>query len=290
MKRAAIYARYSSDLQNDRSIDDQFMICRRYAASHDLEIVNEYSDWARSGASIIGRDGLAALMRDAEGGAFDIVLVEALDRLSRDQEDLAHLYKRLSFLGIAIQSIHDGRADHIQIGVKGLLGSLFLQDLANKVRRGLDGRVAAGKLPGGRSYGYRPVPGMPGDAEIKEDEAVVIRRIYRDFVGGKSARTICIELNAEGVPPPRGSIWRASTLIGSASRGYGLLRNELFRGRIVWNRVRMLKNHQRASAFPAKTQRASGDFMMPRICASYRTSCLWPHRNASGRCIRAKRA
>lgn len=47
---------------------------------------------------------------------------------------------------------------------------------------------------------------------------------------------------ADGVPPPRGEYWRASTILGSIPRGHGILLNPLYTGRIVWNRVRMVKH------------------------------------------------
>lgn len=109
-KRAAIYARFSTDLQNERSVEDQVTLCRKHAEQHDLTVVATYEDKARSGASIFGRDGLLRLMDAARDGAFDVVVIEALDRLSRDMEDLAGIHKRLSFLNIEIRAVHDGVA------------------------------------------------------------------------------------------------------------------------------------------------------------------------------------
>src|SRR5262249_12855390 len=179
MTRTAIYARFSTELQNERSIEDQTVLCRSYAERNGLSIVAIYDDRARSGASVYGRDGLMRLMDAARDGKFDLVLVEALDRLSRDQEDLAGICKRLSVLGIELRAVHEVKADQIQIGVRGLLGSLFLSDLAHKVRRGMDGVIREGRNAGGRAYGYRPVPGKKGKLEIVEDEANVIRHIFR---------------------------------------------------------------------------------------------------------------
>lgn len=84
------------------------------------------------------------LIDAARDKAFDVILVEALDRLSRDQEDLAGIWKRLNFLGIELRAVHDGKADQIQIGIRGLVGALYLQDLAHKVRRGMAGVVRDG--------------------------------------------------------------------------------------------------------------------------------------------------
>ncbi|MGD9657987.1 MAG: recombinase family protein [Methylocystis sp.] len=242
MKRAAIYARFSTELQHERSIDDQVAVCRNYAERNELEIVSVYDDRARSGASMYGRDGLLRLLDAARDGSFEVILIEALDRLSRDQEDLAGIWKRLNFLGVELRAVHEGTADQIQIGVRGLLGSLFLIDLAHKVRRGMQGVVRDGRHAGGRAYGYQPVAGKPGELEIVENEASVVRRIFHDYVGGKTPREIAHALNKEGVRPPRGVNWTPSTINGNKKRHHGIILNELYAGVVVWNRVRMIKD------------------------------------------------
>ena len=161
-KRAAIYARFSTDMQRDKSIEDQVDLCRKHAERLNCEVVAVYSDRARSGASLMGRDGVLDMISASRRGEFDAVIVEALDRLSRDQEDLAGIYKRFTFNNVAIEAVHDGRADQVQIGIRGMLGSLYLADLANKVRRGMTGVIRDGRSPGGRAYGYRPKKGEPG--------------------------------------------------------------------------------------------------------------------------------
>lgn len=177
-KRAAIYARYSTDHQNDRSIEDQIALCRDHAARSGFAVVATYDDRARTSASLIGRDGVLALLADARSGRFDVVIVESLDRISRDQEDLAGVFKRLSHYRVKIEAVHDGVADAVQVGLRGLIGSIFLKDLREKTHRGMVGLVREGKSAGGRAYGYRPVPGRPGELVIVEEEAVVIRRIF----------------------------------------------------------------------------------------------------------------
>lgn len=240
--RAVIYSRFSTDLQNERSIEDQRAICEAFAAREGLTIVASYEDAARSGGSLFGRDGLMRLMEAAQAGAFEVVIVEALDRLSRDMEDLAGLHKRLTFLGIEIRAINEGVVNTVLVGLRGLVGQLYREDNAQKVRRGMAGVVRAGKAGGGLSYGYATVAGDPGRRVIDEAEAAIVRRIFREFIEGKSPRQIAFGLNAEGVPPPRGGKWNASTINGSGSRANGILRNEIYAGRLVWNRLRMLKD------------------------------------------------
>ena len=75
---------------------------------------------------------------------FDVVLTESLDRLSRDQEDIAGFYKRTLFAGIKIVTLAEGEISELHVGLKGTMGALYLKDLALKTRRGLEGRVAPG--------------------------------------------------------------------------------------------------------------------------------------------------
>ena len=242
MKRALIYARYSTDLQNDKSVEDQLALCRDYAARCDLKVVGEHHDRAKSGASVYGRTGLAEIMRASEAGAFDVLVAEAPDRISRDMADLAGLHKSFEFRGIEMNCVNGGRLDTIQIGMYGVIGQMQREEGAKKVRRGMHGVVSSGRNAGGRAYGYRPIAARPGELEIVAEEADVVRRIFRSYALGVAPRTIASQLNDEGILAPRGPKWNASTINGNRERGHGMLMNPLYAGRIVWNRVRMVKD------------------------------------------------
>lgn len=218
-KRAAIYARFSTDLQNERSIEDQLSLCRSYADREGLSIVGSYDDRARSGSSLMGRNGLLQLLDDAREKSFDIVIVEALDRLSRDMEDLAGIHKRLSFLGIEIRAVHEGVVNTVLVGLRGLVGQLYREDNAHKVRRGLAGRIKQGLAGGGLTYGYAAIAGRRGERVIIEAEGQIIRRIFQEYVEGRTPREIAHDLNKDGVSPPRGRAWNASTINGNLERG-----------------------------------------------------------------------
>lgn len=246
--RVALYARYSTDMQKDASIEGQLRVCRTFANNHSCSIVDSYSDRAISGASLL-RQGLQELLGDAVARRFDIVVAEALDRLSRDQTDIATLLKHLPFAGIRIVTIAEGDITEMHIGLKGTMNALFLKDLGLKPHRGLTGRVKAGKSGGGNSYGYEVVrsfnpDGSPitGERSIKPAEAYTVRRIFSDFANGKSPRAIAHALNRERVPGPRGANWGQSTINGNAERGTGILNNELYVGRLVWNRLHYIKD------------------------------------------------
>ena len=96
---AVVYTRYSSDLQRDASIEDQIRLCRARVEREGWQYLRAYTDRATSGASAL-RPAYQALLEDARRRQFHIVVTEGLDRLSRDQEDVAGLFKRLSFFGI----------------------------------------------------------------------------------------------------------------------------------------------------------------------------------------------
>ena len=246
--KAALYARYSSDSQRDASIEDQLRLCRSYAERQGWRIVDSYSDRAISGSSLL-RPGVQDLIADGLKRRFDVILTESLDRLSRDQEDIAGFYKRMRFAGVTIVTLSEGEVSELHIGLKGTMGALYLKDLADKTRRGLRGRVEEGKSGGGLCYGYEVVKqtaanseATRGDRRINAAEAAVVRRIFSAYLGGASSRRIAWELNDEGVPGPQGSAWGPSTIHGNSKRGTGILNNALYIGRLVWNRLRYVKD------------------------------------------------
>ncbi|WP_084386554.1 recombinase family protein [Roseinatronobacter thiooxidans] len=251
--RAAIYARYSSDMQSAASITDQVRICRRLAEDRSWTVVEVFTDEALSGASHL-RPGYQQMQQAAMAGRFDVLVAEALDRLSRDQEHIAGLHKRMRYLGVEIVTKSEGSISEMHIGLGGTMSALFLRNLAEKTHRGLEGRVKAGKSAGGISYGYRldrqPLPDgtyTTGDRVIEPDQAAIVRRIFEDYDQGLSARTIAMALNKEGIPSPRAGgkgsgSWSFSTISGNWKRGTGILNNDLYIGKLVWNRQRFIKD------------------------------------------------
>src|SRR6185437_3938028 len=184
--RAVIYARYSSENQREASIEDQLRICRERVTAEGWDLIKVFQDKALSGASSL-RPGYQALLEGARQGTFDVVVAEALDRLSRDLEDVAAFYKRMRFAGVKIITLAEGDISELHVGLKGTMNALFLKDLADKTRRGLRGRVEQGRSGGGLCYGYTIVEiGERGGREIFPSEAAVVRRIFADFAAGKS--------------------------------------------------------------------------------------------------------
>ena len=107
-RSAYIYARYSSDLQNAASIEDQVRLCRERLEQELIEVREVFVDRAISGSSLHSRDGIQALLDEVARDDVDIVIAEALDRLSRDQEDIARIYKRLNFAKVTLITLAEG--------------------------------------------------------------------------------------------------------------------------------------------------------------------------------------
>jgi DNA invertase Pin-like site-specific DNA recombinase len=243
-----IYARYSSENQREASIEDQARVCRARAQSEGWTVTEVYADYALSGATI-NRPRLQGMVAEARLGKFDVVLAEGLDRISRDQEHTAGIWKTLSFAGVKLITLAEGEITELHVGLKGTMNALFLKDLAAKTHRGIAGRVEAGKSGGGLCYGYDVVRRLDsrggvirGERAINDDQATVVRRIFSMFATGSSPIAIAKALNGDHIPGPEGRAWRDTTIRGHALRGTGILRNELYVGKLVWNRMRFVRD------------------------------------------------
>jgi DNA invertase Pin-like site-specific DNA recombinase len=235
-------------MQTAASVEDQIRLCRNHAKQQGWEIVGTYEDHAESGASMI-RAGIQRLQRDAADRRFDIVMAEALDRLSRNQADIAGLYQTLEFAGIGIETLSEGRVNEMHIGLKGTMNGMFLKDLPAKTHRGLSGRIDRGKSAGGKAYGFDIVRTLRDDGEVNRgdqainpEQAAIVVRIFQAYVDGMSPNKIADILNQEGIPGPRGPSWDKSAIHGNPKRGTGILNNELYIGRRVWNRQKFVKD------------------------------------------------
>lgn len=246
--RTAIYARFSTSLQDLRSIEDQVRICVERADREGWTISGVFTDPAISGA-VRDRPGLNQLLEHVKTGQTDQVLAEALDRLSRHQGDMAWLYDHVVHAGARIFTLSEGEVGEMHIGMVGAQASMFRKNNADKIRRGLSGRVAEGRAPGNIVYGYRKVheldaKGEPirGLREIDPNQGEIVRRIIAEYLDGDSPLTIARRLNAEGVASPAGGEWAVSAINGDAKRGNGILCNEIYAGVLIYNRTTMSRD------------------------------------------------
>ncbi|MQR01657.1 recombinase family protein [Glaciimonas soli] len=247
--KATIYARYSTDKQSEASIEDQVRVCQVRAEKEGITVVSTYTDFAISGSTAVSsRTGGNALLADALAGRFQILLLEGLDRLSRDQVEQERIVRRLEHRGIRIICVADGydskhSARKIMRGVRGLINELYLDDLRHKTHRGQSGQVDRGFVAGGKSYGYDLIKTEEGSKyQINEAQAKWIRWIFEHYASGDGIHRMAHELNRLGVPSARGGTWCVSALYGSPVKGSGILNNSLYIGKYVWNRSQWIKD------------------------------------------------
>lgn len=250
MLRCASYARFSSDLQKATSLDDQLAAARRYAESQGWQwlAAHVYTDAAISGASL-ERPGISALRQAAQQKPrpFDVVLVDDSSRVSRDLADAVRLLQELRFAGVRVVYISqniDSANEQAEtlVAVHGVVDSLYLREMAKKIRRGLVGQLQRGFATGGTTYGYRtvPVPDPSGktDAngypvligkrvEVVPEEARIVSLIFEWYADGLGTGRILERLHRDGLRTRRGTRWHE----GAVKR---LLANEKYTGKLIW--------------------------------------------------------
>lgn len=254
--RAVIYARFSTDKQRDTSIEDQARGCRTRAEREGWTIVAEHSDAQTSGSTPVAlRAGGKLLLADVLAQRMDVLLLEGLDRLSRDIGEQDRIVKRIEHRRIRIIGVGDGydsqaKGRKVMAIARGMVNEIYLDDLRFKTHRGLAGQVENGLHAGGLSFGYRSlVAGINARGEptghkleIDEDRAAWVRWIFEHYAEGWSCQRIAAELNQLRAPAPRSGTWCVSAIYGSPNKGSGIVNNELYVGRYVWNRSQWIKD------------------------------------------------
>jgi len=207
-----------------------FVKSQGWAVNPDLIFVDD----GYSGGSL-ERPALARLRRLVRDGRVDCVVVFKLDRLSRNVVDTVNLVLREWDSRCYIKSAREN------IDTFDPAGKMFFYTLVSfaewerntirdrtfsgRVRRAQEGRNPGRKLPYGYGVGERR-----GEIVVVDSAAAVVRRVFREFIGGHSIRSIAFRLNQEGLPSPASGGWSAPTL----SR---LLSNEMYVGTLSFGVV-----------------------------------------------------
>lgn len=129
MKKAVIYARFSSDLQREESIDAQIRACKEYAARNELHILSVYADEAVSGRTA-NRAQYQKLLRDAQKHGFDVILIHKYDRIGRNLGEHVNLAARLESWGVQLVSVSQDFGDSAEAKIMRTLRSFRRSYLA----------------------------------------------------------------------------------------------------------------------------------------------------------------
>ncbi|MBI3202035.1 MAG: recombinase family protein [Myxococcales bacterium] len=215
-KRVAVYARYSSTLQSETSIEDQVTRCAAFVDAAGGVVSDDliFTDIAISAASL-QRPGFARMMAAVEEHRVDAIVTEDLSRISRDIADSAALFKKLQYLSVPLIGVADGihtgeKSAKLTFWAKSFVADLYLDDLRDKTLRGLKARAQNGYSTGGLPFGYRSMPDVGADGrvrghiiEVDAEAAAIVRRVFALYVSGLSYAGIAKMFNAEGVPYAR---------------------------------------------------------------------------------------
>jgi site-specific DNA recombinase len=251
-------------MQRESSIEDQIRSCQEYAEKQGWRVLEAYIrfDEAISGASLLKRDALQALIDAAKVKtcAFDCLLIDDTSRLARNLPDALRTIETLTYHGIDVVSVTQGidtkqKSARTLLTIHGMVDEQFLDGLRDKVHRGQEGRVLQGLTPGGRCFGYDNVPiedpsrqgkyGRPAvigvDQKFNERQATVVRRIFDLYARGMGLAAIAKLLNLEGEVSPTPAKNR-SRQAWSRYSIREMLHNERYRGVVVWNRTRKVRD------------------------------------------------
>jgi site-specific DNA recombinase len=212
--RAAIYARVSSERQEkEHTIGSQLEALRGYAAKNGMEIVEEFTDEGYSGARL-DRPALDRMRDLAERQGFEVLLTYCTDRLARKFVLQALILDELERFGVKTIFLEGGAADDplskLMHQITGAVAEFERAKITERYRRGKLYRARCGEIVSPDvPFGYVKIPrrdGVPAHAEIEEGEAIVVRRIFDDYVRRNyTVRQIAKQLTLDRTPTPRNS-------------------------------------------------------------------------------------
>ncbi len=228
MINGVIYARFSSDMQREESIDAQVRACNEYASKHNINIIKVYSDEAKS-AKNDKRPQFQKMMSSIEDTGAEIVLVHKSNRFARNMRDHLNYEYKLQEMGISLVSVSEnfgeGKAAFLTKGINQLFSQYFLLDLAEEVKKGLRENALKALFNGGNPpYGYDIVD---QHYVINENEAMWVRKLFKASLANE-IKSVLDEMERMGVKTKRGNIMKYSTV-------YDMLRNEKYIGVYVFS-------------------------------------------------------
>ena len=234
MKKAVIYARYSSDMQREESIDAQVRACTYYARQYQYEIVHVYADRAQSGKRTKNREQFLQMIADASDGGFEVILVHKLNRFGRNTLEVLEYKNSLEDMGIELISVTE-RLESTPEGKLMLIiiagmNEFYSDNLSQEVMKGLKENAYQCKFTGGvPALGYKVDPESK-KLVIDEREAPIVQLIFRRYASGWGYNLIINELTSLGYRTKYGKPFGKNSL-------FELLRNEKYIGIYTFNRA-----------------------------------------------------
>ena len=229
----AIYARYSSSLQNDASIEQQYAECEEYAATHNLVIVAKYEDRAISGKRD-NRPGLQKMLRAAERGEFQVLLAYKTNRISRNMMNALKYEDRLEKAGVRVvyckEEFGDNATGRFMLRTMMNMNQFYSENMAEDIKRGLRDNAKKCLVISNAPYGYRK--GEDGRFALDEKAAPVVAEIFNRFLAGETFASIARDLNRRCIPTKTGKQWSKSSF-------ESIMHNERYTGTYIYEDIRI---------------------------------------------------
>ena len=250
MKKAVIYARYSSERQTEQSIEGQLTVCHKFAKDNGFVILREYIDRATTGTND-NRLSFQEMIRDSARQEWQYVIVYKGDRFSRNRIESAIHKKTLRDNGVKLISATENIPDSPEgIILESLLEGMaeyYSAELSQKVKRGLNESKKKKQFTGGRlMYGYDVVDKKP---VVNAAEGAVVLEVHNEYANGKTARYIVNRLFSEGVRDKSGNPFDLSDI-------YRMLRQPKYAGDDIYPAIVPKDTKERIYAIIAKNKRA----------------------------------
>ncbi len=234
MKKAVIYARYSSDKQDDVSIEAQVRACREYAAKNGYDIVKVYADEAISGkgSKTASRRQYQAMLRDCERNQFDAILIHKYDRAARNVGEHVNLEMRLSEHNVSLiavaQDFGSSKEAKIMKTMMWALSEYYIDNLSDEVRKGMKEVALKGLHTGGYApFGYDIIDKQ---YVINETEAHYVRKMFQCAAEKKGFVDLIDEMARNGITGKRGKPIKYTQI-------YEILRNKKYTGEYAYSLV-----------------------------------------------------
>ena len=232
--RLAAYARVSSDEEDQlNSFKNQVAHYRSYCDTRPgYTLVDVYADEGISGTDALKRSEFMRMIADCEAGRIDMVIVKSVSRFARNTQDCLFYSRKLKALNIPVifETENINTLDNTGELLFTILSSLAQDEsrhISENTTWGFRARFKQGHfvLNTNRFMGYDR--DADGKLVINPEQAVIVRRVFTDFMAGKDPGVIARELNNEGVPGAMGKpAWNAATVCF-------ILKNEKHKGDIL---------------------------------------------------------
>ena len=231
-RRTCGYARVSTDKDEQfTSYEAQVDYYTKFIKSKpDWEFVDVYTDEGITGTNTKKRDGFKQMIEDALEGKIDLIVTKSVSRFARNTVDSLVTIRELKAKGV---EVYFEKENIWTLDSKGELLLTIMSSLAQEESRSISENVTWGKrksaADGKISLGYKQFlgydKGEKGSLVVNQEQAVIVKRIYRDFMQGKTPWMIAHNLSEEKIPTPSGKStnWRVSVI-------ESILTNEKYKG------------------------------------------------------------